>query len=167
MSFSIEDRAVYNLKMKRLKKSQENNPLNKKAFVGKGKEVEDKKPNKRKLRAEKRSKKLTNGSTTSIAEFAGVTAEKGGENRTRPLWKLREEAKEHNEVTKEKKKAQKKQKAEAAIRREKMQIERPKLGKRKNEADSLLVNKYLKMLNASDAKTNGAPKSKRSKWYTE
>lgn len=152
--------------MKRLKKSQENNPLNKKAFKGKEKELEDKKPNARKLKAKNKVKNINNNQE-EVANFAGVTAEKGADHKSRPFWKLREEAKEHHEVVKESKKKQKKLKAEAALRREKMQIERPKLGKRKKEADSVLVNKYLKMLHAGGAKSNGEPKTKRSKWYTD
>lgn len=151
--------------MKRLKKSQENNPLNKKAYVEKQKQLEEKKPNARKLKAKNKVRTINNNQ--AVADFAGITAEKGTEHKTRPLWKLREEAKEHHQVVKENKKKQKKLKAEAAIRHEKMQIERPKLGKRKAEADGALVNKYLKMLHAGDEKANGAPKIKRSKWYTD
>lgn len=155
--------------MKRLQRSQECNPLcktkQKKSLDKKNKKdtkVLDVKPNLKKLKADKKPKIVE----TEVSEFAGVTSEKGSNYKTRPLWKLREEATAHGKTTGDEKREQKKRKQEAALRREKQEIERPKQGKRKNEADSTLVNKYLKMLHANDG-PSGQPKSKRSKWYTE
>lgn len=121
------------------------------------------KPNLKKLKADKKPKIVEN----EVSEFAGVTSEKGSHYKTRPLWKLREEATTHGKTTGDEKKEQKKRKQEAALRREKKEIDRPKKGKRKNEVDNTLVNKYLRMLHTNDSTNNGQPKSKRSKWYTE
>lgn len=166
VSLSIEDRAVHNLKMKRLQRSQENNPLckkkGKKSLEKKGKKDGDVKPNVKKLNADKKPKVVE----SEVSEFAGVTSEKGSRYKTRPLWKLREEATTHGIKTGDEKKEQKKRKQEAALRREKQEIERPKKGKRKNEVDGTLVNKYLRMIHSNDSPT-GQPKSKRSKWYTD
>lgn len=166
VSFSIEDRAVHNLKIKRLQRSQECNPLckktQKKSLDKKKKQDLDVKPNVKKLKADKKPKIIEN----EVNEFAGFASEKGSQYKTRPLWKLREEATTHGKTTGDEKKEQKKRKQEAVLRREKREIDRPKKGKQKTEADSMLVNKYLKMLHAHDI-PNGQPKSKRSKWYTE
>lgn len=151
--------------MKRLQRSKECNPLCKTSKSKKSKDKKtnaDVKPNLKKLKPEKKPKT----DEIPVAEFAGVTSEKGSQYKTRPLWKLREEATTHGKTTGDEKKAQKKRKQEAALRREKQEIERPKQGKRKAEVDSTLVNKYLRMLHANDS-SNGQPKTKRSKWYTE
>lgn len=166
VAFSIEDRAALNVKMKRLKRSQECNPLNKKNYVAQPpKNAKDVKPNVKKLK-EKKNKKTVTANGQGGDDFIGVTTEKGSEFKSRPMWKMREDATTHQKQLKENKKSLKKKKLEQAIKNEKRQIDRPKMGKRKLEVDGALVNKYLKMLHAKD-EIKGEPKLKRSKWYTD
>lgn len=180
MSFSIEDKTVHNIKMKRLLKSQQKNPLFKQKTMGGGGAVDKKmldikpsakalKKRKDKLSKEheaKENKDAAGGTPADLAEFAGATAEKGSKYKTRPQWKLREDNATHSKSVKQQKKQQRKFKQLQEIRREKRQIERPKQGKRhqSNDADSSLVNKYLKRLHAQDG---AQPKAKRSKWYVD
>lgn len=165
VSFSIEDRAVHNIKMKRMLKSQQKNPLFKKKNVD---SKPDTKPNAKALKKlEKTAKSLAkqeNG--VDLAEFAGATSEKGSKYKPRPQWKLREDNTTHNKTVQQQKKHLKKQKQMQEIRREKREIERPKQGKRNpKDVDSSLVNKYLKRLHSQD--TESQPKPKKSKWYVD
>lgn len=163
LSFSIEDRAVHNIKMKRLLKSQQKNPLfNKKS---KDENKPDVKPNAKSLKKLKKASKQndTNDNEVELAEFAGATSEKGSKYKTRPQWKLREDNTSHSRMVKAQKKMIRKQRQMKEIRMEKRQIERPKMGKRNpKDADSSLVNKYLKLLHSKD---NSQAKPKKSKWY--
>lgn len=169
LSFSIEDRAVHNIKMKRLLKSQQKNPLykQKNATQTKSDVKADVKPN---AKAIKKLKKLSKESETKeneldLGEYAGTTAEKGSKYKTRPQWKLREDNASHSRTVKAQKKMLKKQKQVKEIRMEKKQIDRTKMRKRNpNDVDSTLVNKYLKLLHSKD---ESQPKSKRTKWYSE
>lgn len=161
MSFSIEDRAVHNIKMKRLKKSQEKNPLFKKKTNIKA--DRDVKPKASKLKPVKNT--VASDAEPQLAEYAGSTAEQGSNYKARPLWKMRQDSSEHNKSTKSQKKLLRKQQINKSIRAEKRQIERPKMGKRKDvDVDNSLVNKYLKLLHSKDDSKNGKPK--KSKWYT-
>lgn len=150
--------------MKRLLKSQQKNPLFKK------KTTLDVKPTAKSLkkRKDKQSSEhdaKENENAADLAEFAGATAEKGSKYKTRPQWKLREDNAMHSKSVKQQKKQQRKLKQLQEIRREKRQIERPKQGKRQSkDADSSLVNKYLKRLHAQD---DSQPKAKKSKWYVD
>lgn len=171
VSFSIEDRAVHNLKMKRLEKSKQCNPLCKTKRGKTNKLAVDIKPKVKKFKPDSKPiQKNFKASKQNTAEpevdnFAGVTSERGSQFKTRPMWKLREEASTHNKKLGEEKKEIKMKKQEDEIRREKRQIERPKQGKRKNEVDSVLVNKYIRLLHSQD--NVGERKTKRSKWYTD
>lgn len=163
VSFSIEDRAVHNIKMKRLLRSQERNPLFKK---DKPVAEPDVKPNSKKLKKLKKASETKATDNGEVAEYAGAVAEKGSAYKTRPLWKMREDSSNHNKTVKEQKKEMKKRKQQREIRAEKRQIDRPKQGKRKDvSAESSLVNKYLKRLHSNADEVQ--PKRKRSKWYTE
>lgn len=122
----------------------------------------DVKPNPKKLQIEKKPKVTE----SEVANFAGLTSEKGSQYKTRPLWKLREEATAHGKKTSDDKSAKKQLKKEKAHLRERKAVDRTKQGKRKNEADGQLVNKYLRMLHTDDTSVK-QPKAKRSKWYTE
>lgn len=186
VSFSIEDRTVHNIKMKRLLKSQQKNPLFKQKATNGDKTTIDVKPNVKALKKRKnkplssttKTTMITTSTeahetkenenitaTTDLSNFAGATAEKGSKYKTRPQWKLREDNAVHSKSVKQQKKQKRKLKQLQEIRQEKRQIERPKQGKRQlNDADSSLVNKYLKRLHAQD---DLQPKSKRSKWYVE
>lgn len=176
LSFSIEDRTVHNIKMKRMLKSQQKNPLYKQKGGGTvDKTATDVKPNvtalkkrKNKSSKEHETKENKDADTTAadLADFAGTTAEKGSKYKTRPQWKLREDNAMHSKSVKQQKKQQRKLKQLQEIRREKREIERPKQGKRRqpNDADSSLVNKYLKRLHAQD---DSQPKAKKSKWYVD
>lgn len=145
--------------MKRLQKSQERNPL----FKKNKKHQEDIKPTAKSLKkAKKVENKTKEVADESLAEFAGATCKKDSQFKRRPLWKLREEATSHNQTVKQQKKQLKKKNEQLEIRREKRQIDRPKMGKRKVEADSSLVNKYLTLLHSQ---SDGQPKAKKSKWY--
>lgn len=147
--------------MKRLQKSRERNPLFKKNL----KEQTDTKLSAKSLKKlSKKAAKTKVVDEENLAEFAGTTAKKGSQFKTRPMWKLREEATSHSQSVSKTKKEQRKKKEQLAIRQEKRQIERPKMGKRKVEADSSLVNKYIKMLHSQES---SQPKAKRSKWYTD
>lgn len=111
--------------------------------------------------------KTKENNDADLANFAGTTAEKGSKYKTRPQWKLREDNAMHSKSVKQQKKQQRKLKQLQDVRREKRQIERPKQGKprhQSNDADSSLVNKYLKRLHAQD---NSQPKAKKSKWYVD
>lgn len=114
----------------------------------------------------KENKDAVGATPANLAEFAGATAEKGSKYKTRPQWKLREDNAMHSKSVKQQKKQQRKFKQLQEIRREKRQIERPKQGKRHqpNDADSSLVNKYLKRLHTQD---DSQPKAKKSKWYVD
>lgn len=165
LSFSIEDRAVHNIKMKRLLKSQQKNPLFNK------KDKNDNKPDvklsaKQLKKLKKASKeKDQNGNEIELAQFAGATAEKGSKYKTRPQWKLREDNASHSKMVKAQKKMIRKQKQLKEIRQEKRQIERPKMGKRNpKDIDNSLVNKYLKLLHKKD---DSQSKPKKSKWYVD
>lgn len=167
VSFSIEDRAVHNIKMKRMLKSQQKNPLFKNKNAKNGDAAVDIKPNAKKLKKMEKSakKQQTEENGDNLAEFVGATAEQGSKYKFRPQWKLREDNATHSKTVKQKKKMVKKQKQMKEIRAEKRQIERPKQGKRNpKDVDSSLVNKYLKRLHAQD---DSQPKPKRSKWYVE
>lgn len=163
MSFSIEDKAAHNLKMKRLLKSQEKNPL----FKKKTKNVKDVKPS---TKALKKLKKDSNGTETkdndeNLAEYVGTTSEKGSKYKTRPQWKLREDNASHSKSVKAQKKLLRKQNQMKEIRKEKREIERPKMGKRNpSDVDNSLVNKYLKLLHKQD---DSQTKPKKSKWYVD
>lgn len=169
VAFSIEDRAVHNIKMKRLQKSRDCNPLfkDKANKTNKNKKTKDVKPNIEKLKPEKKLKKQSKPTDPDqLDDFAGLTSEKGKEFNARPKWKLREEANTHLKRTNEVKKAVKRKRQDDSIRREKMEIDRPKKGKRKQELDNSLVNKYLKILHSNDD-TGDRKKPKRSKWYVD
>lgn len=99
--------------------------------------------------------------------FSGSVSKKGSQFKARPKWQLREESTIHGKQVGEKKKALKRRREQDAIRQEKQEVERPKKGKGKvtREADSSLVNKYLRMLHSKDE--TKAPKSKRQKWFVE
>lgn len=165
VSFSIEDRAVHNIKMKRLLKSQQKNPLCKKKNATQT--ITDVKPN---AKALKKLKKQSEESETKendidVSEYAGITSEKGSKYKTRPQWKLREDNASHSRTVKAQKKMLKKQKQMKEIRKEKKQIDRTKMRKRNpKDVDSSLVNKYLKLLHSKDESQS---KPKKSKWYTE
>lgn len=166
VSFSIEDRAAHNLKMKRLKKSQDNNPLFKskkltrKEKRQKKKEGKDVKP---KFGANSTQAKSTPKPDTELPAFSGTVAEKGHQFKARPRWQMKEESLAHTQQVHEQKKVQKRKREIDTIRKEKQEIDRPKKGKGKTEIDSSLVNKYLKMLHSNGDKNE--PKAKRSKWY--
>lgn len=164
MSFSIEDRAVHNIKMKRMIRSQEKNPLfKKKPTVD---PATDKKPTRKQLKKLKEKSKANSSNGKEVAEFAGAVSEKGSRYKTRPLWKLREDNASHNKSVKEQKKELRKRKIQREIRMEKREIERPKQGKRKEvDIDNSLVNKYLKRLHSNTDEKQQKPK--RTKWYTE
>lgn len=154
--------------MKRLKKSQENNPLYKSKKITrkekrqqkKGKKA-DVKPNVNALPTEK---KPAPKADPELPSFSGAVAEKGAQFKARPRWQLKEESVTHSKLANEQKKDRKRQREETTIRKEKREIERPKKGKGKPEVDSSLVNKYLKMLH-SKSNDNGPKPAKRSKWY--
>lgn len=153
-----------------MEKSRANNPLfkGKKDKVKDNKNKKDIKPNIEKLKPSKpvqKQKKQPNKSG-ELADFAGLTSEKGKEFNARPQWKLREEASTHLKNTNEVKKALKRKREEDVIRREKREIDRPKKGKRKHEVDNSLVSKYLKILHSNN-ESSGHKKPKRSKWYVE
>lgn len=156
--------------MKRLQKSRDNNPLFKKKFdkSNKNKNTKDVKPDVGKLKkSDKKPKNQPKQSAPAeLDDFAGVTSEKGKGLYARPQWKLRQEATTHLEKTNEVKKATKRKREEDVIRREKMEVDRPKKGKRKQELDSSLVNKYLKILHSNDD-TSDRKKPRRSKWYVD
>ncbi|XP_031619933.1 RNA-binding protein 28 [Contarinia nasturtii] len=171
LSFSIEDRAVHNIKMKRMLKSQQKNPLCKKKNVNSknnNNNETDVKPNAKALKKlkKKSSKNETNeNGDIKVAEFAGTTAEEGSKYKTRPQWKLREDNVSHSRMVKAQKKMLRKQKIQRDIRNEKRQIDRTKMKKRNpKDVDSSLVNKYLKILHSKDESPN---KPKRSKWYID
>lgn len=147
--------------MKRLKKSQDKNPLFKKKTT--------KKPDRDVKPKVAKQKPAVNGGAEAaepqLANFAGSTAKEGTHYKARPLWKMREDSSEHNKTVKSQKKLQRKQQINKIIRAEKRQIERPKMGKRKDvDVDGSLVNKYLKLLHKKDDGKDGKPK--RTKWYT-
>lgn len=164
MSFSIEDRAVHNIKMKRLQKSQQKNPL----FQQKQKNVDKKpdvKPNAKALKKLDKSLGKNIDHKENLAEFAGTTAEVGSKYKTRPQWKLREDNASHSKTVKAQKKMLRKQKMQKEIRHEKRQIDRTKMKKRNpKDIDSSLVNKYLKILHSKD---ESQTKLKKSKWYVD
>lgn len=157
--------------MKRLKKSQDNNPLHK--------NKKDRRKEKREKKKEKKPdiKPKLNGVSTKTVEsekaepvlpqFSGSVSKKGSQFKARAKWQLREESTIHNKQVGDHKKAVKRKREHDTIRKEKQEIERPKpgTGKVKREADSSLVNKYLRMLHSKDEKS--APKSKRTKWFVE
>lgn len=162
MSFSIEDRAVHNIKEKRLKKSQEKNPLYKKKTTAKPER--DVKPKVSKLKTTT-AESGEASADPDLDKFAGFPSEKGSNYRTRPLWKMRADSANHNKTVKSQKKELRKQRINKDIQAEKRQIERPKQGKKKEvNVDHTLVNKYLKLLHKKD--DAGDSKPRRSKWYT-
>lgn len=171
VSFSIEDRAVHNIKMKRMLKSQQKNPLFKKKNVDIKSDTKtdtkaDIKPTAKKLKKLDKSTKIdSKENDENLAEYVGTTAEKGSSFKVRPQWKLRADNASHNQTVKQQKKMLRKQKQVQEIRREKRQIERPKQGKRNpKDIDTSLVNKYLKRLHAPN---DLQPKAKKSKWYVD
>lgn len=169
VSFSIEDRAVHNIKMKRMLKSQQKNPLCKKKNVN-GKNAKtnesDVKPSAKSLKKlNKKSAKTTENGDDNLAEFVGTTSEVGSKYKTRPQWKLREDNANHSKMVKAQKKMLRKQKQQREIRNEKRQIDRTKMKKHNpKDVDSSLVNKYLKILHSKDGPDN---KPKKSKWYID
>lgn len=164
MSFSIEDKAAHNLKMKRLIKSQEKNPLFKKKAKDSKPDVKPSAKALKKLNKES-SKTDTKENDETLAEYAGTTSEKGSRYKTRPQWKLREDNASHTKTVRAQKKIIRKQKELKEIRKEKRQIDRPKMKKRNpKDIDNSIVNKYLKLLHSRD---DSHSKPKKSKWYTE
>lgn len=148
--------------MKRLKKSQDKNPLFKKKTTAKP--DRDVKP---KLTKPKATETDGEGASSEpqLDEFAGFPSEKGSNYRARPLWKMRADSSDHNKTVKSQKKELRKQQINKAIKAEKRQIDRPKMGKKKEvNVDHTLVNKYLKLLHKKDDGADSKPK--RSKWYT-
>ncbi|XP_055315517.1 RNA-binding protein 28 [Sitodiplosis mosellana] len=163
VSFSIEDHAVHNIKMKRLLKSQQKNPL----FKKNADKRSDVKPSAKSLRKIEKSSSnsKTNENNEILAEFAGTTAEEGSKYKTRPQWKLREDNTSHSKTVKANKKMLRKQKMLKEIRQEKRQIDRTKMKKRNpKDIDNSLVNKYLKILHSND---ESQVKPKKSKWYVD
>lgn len=155
--------------MKRMLKSQQKNPLFKKKTMDQKPDIKpDVKPNSKAL---KKLNKSTNNDDENenedeLAGYAGTTAEKGSKFKTRPQWKLREENANHNKTVKSQKKMIRKQNLIKEIRAEKRQIDRTKMGKRNpKDADSSLVNKYLKLLHNKNQDSQAKPK--RSKWYVD
>lgn len=155
-------------------KSQQKNPLFKQKTIAGDSKAMDVKPNVAALKKRKNSSQSSNTAldtkenedVAGLADFAGATAEKGNKYKTRPQWKLREDNATHSKSVKQQQKQKRKFKQLQEIRREKRQIERPKQGGKRqpSNADSSLVNKYLKRLHAQDS---AQPKAKRSKWYVE
>lgn len=149
--------------MKRLKKSQDKNPLFKKKT-----NIKPQKDAKPKL-SKKNSDTITehhSDEEPDLAGYAGSTSTKGSNYKARPLWKMRNDSSEHTKSVKSQKKLLRKQKINNSIRAEKRQIDRPKMGKRKEvDVDSSLVNKYLKLLHRKDDTKDAKPK--KSKWYKD
>lgn len=158
VSFSIEDKSVANIKAKRLEKSIANNPTANKTTTRK-------RPN----RQERRQKKREMNGQQTVSEdtntFSGTASQPGSFVKSRPRWKIKEQAKEHFKNLSVEKKSAKKLKEKIQIRREKMQVDRPKQIKKKEKSDnfSLLVDKYRNMLDSSDAKD---VRKKKKKWFS-
>lgn len=158
VSFSIEDKSVANIKAKRLEKSIANNPTANKTTARK-------RPNRQERRQKKRE---ANGQTTvpdDTNTFSGTASQPGSFVKSRPRWKIKEQAQEHFKNLSSEKKSAKKLKEKIQIRREKMQVDRPKQIKKKEKPDnfSVLVDKYRNMLDSSDAKDM---KKKKKKWFS-
>lgn len=184
VSFSIEDKSVANIKAKRLEKSIANNPTANKTSARKRPNRQERRQKKREANGQtvpadtnrkerKQKKKEVNGDTpdadTPDADntntFSGTSSQPGSFVKSRPRWKIKEQAKEHFKNLSVEKKSAKKLKEKIQIRREKMQVDRPKQIKKKEKSDnfSVLVDKYRNMLDSSDAKD---VRKKKKKWFS-
>lgn len=166
VGFSIEDKAVHNIKQKRLEMSRAKNPTyrvstDKKMKKSKSKEVKlgIKKP---------KEKKLPKINVNAVEQFAGIAAEKGPDVRARPKWKLNEEAQLHKTDVNAKKREQKKLREKIMLNKEKRQVDRTKNKRKGNEVDnfSFMVDKYKRLIDSSNG-SGTAKRMKKSKWYTE
>lgn len=172
VGFSIEDKAVHNIKQKRLEMSRAKNPTSRVIADKKSKKSKQKDSKELKLGAKKpKEKKLTKSNANTVPEsFAGLTAERDGSDvRGRPRWKLNEEAQLHKTDVKSKKRDQKKLREKIMLNKEKRQVDRTKNKRKGNEVDnfSFMVDKYKRLIDSSNGGGGPVKRIKKSKWYTE
>lgn len=171
VGFSIEDKAVHNIKQKRLEMSKAKNPTygvktEKKVKKSKQKDSKELQPVSKKP-SEKKLTKMTANTNTVVDSFAGLTAEQGPDVRARPKWKLNEEAQLHKTDVKSMKRDQKTLRETKMLNQEKRQVDRTKNKRKGNVVDnfSFMVDKYKRLIDSS----NDGPikRVKKSKWYTD
>lgn len=171
VGFSIEDKAVHNIKQKRLEMSKAKNPTygvktEKKVKKSKQKDSKELQPGSKKP-SEKKLTKMTANTNTVVDSFAGLTAEQGPDVRARPKWKLNEEAQLHKTDVKSMKRDQKTLRETKMLNQEKRQVDRTKNKRKGNVVDnfSFMVDKYKRLIDSS----NDGPikRVKKSKWYTD
>lgn len=136
----------------------------KKAKKSKQKLSKDEKLAKKK---QKEKKIVTTAPVGHLESFAGLTAERGPDMKSRPKWKLNEQAQMHTDDVKTMKKEQKKLREKLLLNREKREVDRTKMKRKGNEVDnfSFMVDKYKKLLDSNNSA--GPKRMKRSKWYTD
>lgn len=170
VGFSIEDKAVHNIKQKRLEMSRAKNPTYRPVADKKTKKSKQKENKEVQLGTKKpKQKKLPKVNATPVVEnFAGLTAEQGPDVRARPKWKLNEEAQTHKTDVKAKKREQKKLREKISLNKEKRQVDRTKNKRKGNEVDnfSFMVDKYKRLIDSNND-SGPSKRMKRSKWYTE
>lgn len=170
VGFSIEDKAVHNIKQKRLEMSRAKNPTYRVMADKQLKKSKQKDSKEIKLGSKKpKEKKLPrNNANTVVESFAGLTAEQGPDVKARPKWKLNEEAQTHKTDVKAKKREQKKLREKKMLNKEKRQVDRTKNKRKGDSVDSFsfMVDKYKRLIDSSNG-SGPTKRIKKSKWYNE
>lgn len=153
VAFSIENKSMVNAKQKRLEKSLQYNPNNKK-FNGPIK-------NNKKNFYDKKNSFVESNEKDNLQDFSGVPAKPGTVQKMRSRYKLTTQAKLHYEnLKKEKKKIKNSKKTLSQKKRESIKQPKQKINKKVKGNDNFarLVNDYKKKLMS-------VPETKKTKWY--